>query len=238
MKDMQPVEGHQGCLQRSNALPHGISSSRAEELQLHTDAATGSSYSSSDASSDDAGDSDVSEIVLTEEESIDMDSMPAAIQLQPSQLIPSSSKAAADEPVVELGVSAPDLSQQQQQQQHNLPVTGQLHSAAYADIKQKSADLSRAVSSLLQELLLATTDQLQGHSIALLASSLSACAPQVAAAAAAATAASSNGASGSSAASSGIVEAAAKHAAAEQLRSPAGQLVLAPLLADMATLER
>jgi hypothetical protein len=223
----QPVAGHQ-----SKALPHGVSSNgRTKEVQLHADTDSSSSSSSSSIESDDAGDSSVSEILLTEEKSIELDPGLAEPQQQPSQLTPSSVTAAAHLLAVGKDDPAADQVQQQQQQQQQQVLqkaSSKLYAAAYADIKQNSSDLSHTTSNLLQELLLAITEQLQGHSTALLAALLSACGPQVAAAAASAAALNS---------STALAEATVKQAAMEQLASPAAQLLLGPLLAEMASLE-
>jgi hypothetical protein len=222
---LQPVAGHQSCPPLSKASPHLFSNTGStKELLLQANSETSSSSSSD---SDDAGDSDVSEILLTGEESTELDPVLAEPQQQPSQLTPSSATAAAH--ALAVGKDNPAADQVQQQQQVLQKASGKLHAAAYADIKQKSSDLSHTTSILLQELLLAITEQLQGHSTALLAALLSACGPQVAAAAALAAALNS---------STALAEAATQHAAMEQMASAAAQLVLGPLLAEMASLER
>uniref|UniRef100_A0A383V8Q0 Uncharacterized protein n=1 Tax=Tetradesmus obliquus TaxID=3088 RepID=A0A383V8Q0_TETOB len=237
---VESVDRRHGCLLRSNALPHGISSNGRTEEVHNADDSSSSSSSGGEDDADDAGDSDVSEMLLTEdEEPADTDLGPAEAQPQPSLLARSSSQssgtATADEAAAELDVTVSNR-QQNQQQQQPLQASDELHAATYADIKQKSAESSRAISSLMQQLLLAVTEQLQGHSIALLASLLSVCRPQVAAAAAAT--ASAAAVSKSTTSSAAIADAAAKHAATEQLASPGAQLVLGPLLAEMASLER
>jgi hypothetical protein len=170
---------------------------------------------------------------LTEEGSLQMEpegeeALPPLTQ-QPSGSRTGTAQSAAAEG---MAVAAPDQQQHSLQQQLSKP-SDKLYTADREDIKQKSADLSKKITSLLQELLLAITEQLQGHSTALLASLVSACGPQVAAAAAAPH----NSATSSAAAVEAAVEAAAKAAAMEQLAAPAAQLVLGPLLAEMANLD-
>jgi hypothetical protein len=150
--------------------------------------------------------------MLTEEGSREMEpvlelALPRLSQ-QPSSSRLGAAQAAAAE---RMSLAASDQQQRPPQQQLNKP-SGKLYAAECDDIKQKSADLSKKVSSLVQELLLAITGQLQGHIIVLLASLVSASGPQVAAAAA--TPHCSTASNSSATSSAAAVEAAAKNAAA------------------------
>jgi hypothetical protein len=169
--------------------------------------------------------------MLSEESSLEMQPTSVVTQVQLLQHSTSIGSSAAQKAAALLPTIAATPDQQQGLLQPQLAKqSSKLYAADVADIKQKSADLSQRIVSLMQELLFAITEQLQGHSMALLASLLSACAPQVAAAAATPA---GIGAHNSAAA----IEAAARSAAAELLAGPAAQIVLGPLLREMASLD-
>lgn len=238
----QPSPATCKALQRSNALPHSVPDSTCTPSVPAVTART-----SSDDEQDAEGccsdaDSDVSELLLTEDEiecRTQSDQLPA-VGPQDSHV----EQRWVDPPPP---AAAPDaaMGQSGRMQQGQLPWQAagrQSRLAATADVKHRSAALSDQLVALLAEVVQVIREQLQGHRVALLASLLHMCSSTVAAAAATAATAGVNVAAPSSssiaaaspaASAAPAVAAAAKEAAGLLAHDPSVQLLLASVTADM-----